>query len=49
MERFTLWVDAENKIVSFHEAPRFEIMIFGLREYFLSYVQSLSEAGYRFQ
>lgn len=49
MEEFSLWIDAENKIVSFHEVPHFEVMVFGLHEYFLNYVQGLSEAGYRFQ
>ena len=49
MERFTLWVDTQNKIVSFHEVPQFEVVVFALHEYFLNYIQSLSDSGYRFQ
>lgn len=49
MEQFTLWVDIQNKIVSFHEVPQFEVVAFALHEYFLNYIQSLSDSGYRFQ
>lgn len=49
MEEYTVWIDVKNKIVSFHKTPDFEEMVFLLRDSFLSYVQSLSDAGYRFQ
>lgn len=49
MERFTLWIDAKNKIVSFREIPEYEEMVFQLHDFFLSYLQGLSDSGYRFQ
>ena len=49
MEAFTLWVDAKNKNVSFYEIPDYKEMVFQLHDFFLSYVQALSESGYRFQ
>ena len=47
--RWRIWVDTQRKIVSFHEVPQFEVVAFALHEYFLNYIQSLSDSGYRFQ
>ena len=49
MEKYMLWLDAKNKIVSFHEEAGYEKVEFSVHDFFLNYVLSASTTGYRFQ
>ena len=49
MEKYMLWLDVKNKIVSFHEETGYEKVEFSVRDYFLNYLFSASNTGYRFQ
>ena len=40
-----IWVDTENRIVSFHEAEGCQLMEFHNREMFLSYIDGFTNKG----
>ena len=44
-----IWVDAENRIVSFHEAEGGRLMEFRSHEMFLRYVDEFTGKNYRYQ
>lgn len=43
-----VWVNVEQKIVSFHSVDGHDCIYFQKREHFLSYILGLSEQGFRF-
>ena len=44
-----IWVDTENRIVSFHEAEGCQLMEFHNRDMFLSYIYGFTGRQYRYQ
>lgn len=44
-----VWIDAAEKIASFHETENSKAMYFEQHEQFLLYLSKLAEQGYRFQ
>ena len=49
MEKYILWLDDKNKIVSFHEEDGYEKIEFSIRDFFINYLLSAGNTGYRFQ
>ncbi len=49
MEEYSMWVDATERIVSFHEIANSDLLHFDHREAYLSYLSALTEQGYRFR
>lgn len=43
-----IWVDVQQKIVSFHPLEHQECLSFSCREHFVSYIYDLIERGFRF-
>ncbi len=48
-ELWRVWVNAEQKIVSFHEAEGFRLLEFRSREMFLNCVDEFTTRCYRYQ
>ena len=44
-----LWVDTEQRVVSFHKEPGFQLLEFRSRELFLSCVDRYTAQRYRYQ
>ena len=44
-----VWLDEQELIVSFHEVDQYRRYDFHTREYFMCFLQSLQQQGYRFQ
>ena len=49
MDRFTVWVNIHNRIVSFCEMQNCEVMSFRVKDHFMSYLMELQAKGYQFQ
>ena len=49
VNKFEIWVDEKEKIVSFHPIENSDFIDFQEHSHFLSYVQDLAERSYRFQ
>ena len=49
VDKFEIWVDEKEKIVSFHPIENSDSINFQEHTHFLSYVQALAERSYRFQ
>ena len=49
VDKFEIWVDEKEKIVSFHPIENSDSINFQEHSHFLSYVQALAEHSYRFQ
>lgn len=47
-DEFVVWVDAENKLASFHEMNGLEKKRFPNKERFMDFLQQLSQQHYRF-
>lgn len=45
----TVWVCVANRIASFHPVPGYERQSFLTHDYFMSYLKSLQDRGFRFQ
>lgn len=45
----TVWVGEEDRIASFHAVESYQQQTFASKEYFIDYLRSLQERGYRFQ
>lgn len=48
MEIKELWISTKDRIASFHEEAGYEKITFSDVNHFLSYLQELSDSGYRF-
>lgn len=46
---YIVWVDAQEKIASFHNVERSDPMHFNQHEMFMPYLFTLTMQGYRFQ
>ena len=46
---FSVWLDEQALIASFHPVEAYRRCQFQTREYFMSFLQSLTLQGYRFQ
>lgn len=47
--KHTVWINEEERIVSFRAAEGYTVRAFPSREAFMSYLLSLQERGFRFQ
>lgn len=47
--RYTVWLCNINRIASFHCVTGYELHTFSSHEFFLNFLRSLQEQGYRFQ
>lgn len=45
----TVWVGEEDRIASFHAVDSYEQQTFASHDYFMKYLRSLQERGFRFQ
>lgn len=45
----TVWVEEENRIASFHAVDGYEQKAFSCHDYFVKFLISLQERGFRFQ
>lgn len=45
----TVWVGEGDRIASFHAVDSYQQQTFASREYFIDYLRSLQERGFRFQ
>lgn len=45
----TVWLNEQARIASFHSVAGYEEHSFRCRDYFMGYLNSLQERGYRFQ
>ncbi len=46
---YTVWLNAEQQIASFHEVEGYRAMAFHVHKFFMDYLHTLQEQGYRFQ
>lgn len=44
-----VWVGEEDRIASFHAVETYELKTFVCHDYFIHYLRSLQERGFRFQ
>ncbi len=44
-----VWIGEEDRIASFHAVDRYERQTFTCHDYFIKYLRSLQERGFRFQ
>ena len=49
VDKFKIWVDEKEKIVSFHPIKNSDLINFQEHRHFLSYAQALTERRSRFQ
>ncbi len=47
--KYTVWLCDANRIASFHSVIGYEPHSFAYHEFFMSFLHSLQERGYRFQ
>ena len=47
--RFIVWLNDQSRIASFHRVVGYEERSFTCHEFFMSFLHSLQERGYRFQ
>ena len=45
----TVWVGEEDRIASFHAVDNYQPKTFSCRDYFIDFLRSLQERGFRFQ
>lgn len=45
----TVWVGEEDRIASFHAVDSYQPQTFSCHDYFIDYLRSLQERGFRFQ
>ena len=45
----TVWVGEEDRIASFHAVDSYELQTFSCHDYFINFLRSLQERGFRFQ
>ncbi len=45
----TVWVGEEDRIASFHEVDSYQPQTFSSHDYFINFLRSLQERGFRFQ
>lgn len=45
----TVWVGEEDRIASFHAVDSYKQQTFSCHDYFINYLRSLQERGFRFQ
>ena len=45
----TVWIGEEDRIASFHAVDDYELQTFSCHDYFIQYLRSLQERGFRFQ
>ena len=48
-ETHTVWVSEKQRIASFHAAESYAAQTFVNRDFFMDYLRSLQERGFRFQ
>lgn len=46
---YTVWLDEQAKLASFHHVEGYYKKIFNSKDFFMNYLCSLQELGYRFQ
>ena len=46
---FVVWLDDQSRIASFHSVTGYEAHSFSCHEFFMGFLHSLQERGYRFQ
>ncbi len=44
-----VWIGEEDRIASFHAVDRYKRQTFTCHDYFIKYLRSLQERGFRFQ
>lgn len=44
-----VWLSETERIASFHPVEGYEVQMFTCHDFFISFLQSLQERGYRFQ
>ena len=49
IESYVVWTNEQTRVASFHAVDGFHSQSFHLHEFFMSYLSSLQERGYRFQ
>lgn len=45
----TVWIGEEDRIVSFHAVDSYEVQTFACHDFFMKYLRTLQERGFRFQ
>ena len=45
----TVWIGEKDRIASFHAVDSYEAQTFSCHDYFINYLRSLQERGFRFQ
>ncbi len=45
----TVWVGEEDRVASFHQVDSYQPQTFSCHEYFINFLRSLQERGFRFQ
>lgn len=48
-EIHSVWIGESDKIASFHAVDSYELQTFACHDYFIQYLRSLQERGFRFQ
>ena len=48
-EVHTVWIGEKDRIASFHAVDSYEVQTFACHEFFMRYLRSLQERGFRFQ
>ncbi len=48
-EVHTVWIGEEDRIASFHAIDTYEARTFDCHDFFIDYLRSLQERGFRFQ
>ena len=48
-ETHTVWLNEESRIASFHEVSGYQKHDYSNRSYFMAFLHSLQERGYRFR
>lgn len=44
-----VWIGEEDRVASFHAVDTYELRTFACHDFFLDYLRSLQERGFRFQ
>jgi len=48
-ESYIVWLNEANRIASFHQVEGYQSRTFTSHDFFISFLHSLQEQGYRFQ
>jgi hypothetical protein len=46
---YIVWMNDQERIVSFHQVDGYHIKSFTCHDFFISFIQALQDRGYRFQ